>query len=63
MMTGNTETALKIGGAMMAVGVVAAVTAGVVNSQNSTKSKMKKIAKKTVKVMDNFMDEAKDMLK
>lgn len=63
MMSMNNDTVLKIGGAMMAMGVAAAVTAGVVNSQNSTKAKMKKLAKKSVRAMDGLLDKAQYMFK
>ncbi len=53
-MTNKTQSAMKIGGAVMAVGTAAAITAGIFNSNKSTKSKMKKIAKKTAKIMDNM---------
>ena len=53
MLMGSYKT-MKIGGALMAMGVAAAVTAGVVNSKNSTKRKMKKLAKKSVKQWTAF---------
>ncbi len=56
MMLMGSDKTMKIGGALMAMGVAAAVTAGVVNSKNSTKRKMKKIAKKGVKTMDSVLD-------
>lgn len=56
MMLMGSDKTMKIGGALMAVGVAAAVTAGVVNSKNSTKRKMKKLAKKGVKTMDSVLD-------
>ena len=52
----KTEDMAKIGTAAMAVGVAAAVAAGIVNSRNSPTKKMKKIAKKTAKGMDNIVD-------
>lgn len=57
------EDMAKIGTVAMAVGVVAAVTAGVVNSHNSTKHKMKKLAKKTAKSMDNVVNTMQYMFK
>ena len=45
MMLMGSDKTMKIGGALMAMGVAAAVTAGVVNSKNSTKRKMKKLDK------------------
>ncbi len=47
----------KLGGAAMAMGVVAAaaVTAGIVNSKKP-KTKMKKMAKKSIKVIDGVID-------
>ena len=59
----SSDKALKIGGAMMAMGIAAAVTAGVVNSKNSTKSKMKRLAKKSAKTVDGILDRAQYMLK
>ena len=56
MMLMGSDKTMKIGGALMAMGVAAAVTAGVVNSKNSTKRKMKKLAKKGVKTMDSVLD-------
>lgn len=49
----KTEDMVKVGTAAMAVGVAAAVTAGIINSRSPMK-KMKKIAKKTAKGMDNI---------
>ena len=51
----KTEDMIKVGTAAMAVGVAAAVTAGVINSRTPMK-KMKKIAKKTAKGMENIAD-------
>lgn len=59
----KTEDMAKIGTAAMAVGVAAAVAAGVVNSHNSTKHKMKKIAKKAAKNMDNVVSTMQYMFK
>ncbi len=59
----TTDKAMKIGSAMMAVGVAAAITAGVVNSKKSTKHKMKKLAKKSVKTMDGILDNVQYMFK
>lgn len=56
MMSMSTDKTLKIGSALMAVGVAAAVTAGVVNSKSSTKRKMKKLGKKTIKTVDGVLD-------
>ena len=56
MMLMGSDKTMKIGGALMAMGVAAAVTAGIVNSKNSTKRKMKKLGKKTVKTVDNVLD-------
>ncbi len=58
----STENMAKIGGAAMAIGAAAAITAGVVNSK-STKSKMKKLAKKSVKTIDNIVDSVNSMVK
>ena len=63
MMLMGSDKTMKIGGALMAVGVAAAVTAGVVNSKNSTKRKMKKIAQKGVKTMDSILDNVQYMFK
>lgn len=62
-MTNKTENAMKIGGAVMAVGTAAAITAGVLSANKSTKSKMKKMAKKTVKAMDGIMNSVNSMMK
>ena len=51
----KTEDMIMVGTAAMAVGVAAAVTAGVINSRTPMK-KMKKIAKKTAKGMENIAD-------
>ncbi len=56
MMLMGSDKTMKIGGALMAMGVAAAVTAGVVNSRNSTKRKVKKLAKKSVKTMDGILN-------
>ena len=63
MMLMGSDKTMKIGGALMAMGVAAAVTAGVVNSKNSTKRKMKKIAKKSVKTVDGILDNVQYMFK
>ena len=63
MMLMGSDKTMKIGGALMAVGVAAAVTAGVVNSKNSTKHKMKKIARKSVKTVDGILDNVQYMFK
>lgn len=62
-MNSKTENAMKIGGAMMAVGAVAAIAAGVTNARVNPKGKMKKIAKKSVKVMDGMLDGIQGMMK
>ena len=59
----KTEDMAKIGTAAMAIGAAAAVAAGVVNSRNSTKHKMKKIARKTAKNMDNIVNTMQYMFK
>ena len=63
MMLMGSDKTMKIGGALMAMGVAAAVTAGVVNSKNSTKRKVKKLAKKSVKTMDGILDNVQYMFK
>lgn len=63
MMLMGSDKTMKIGGALMAMGVAAAVTAGVVNSKNSTKRKMKKLDKKSVKTMDGILDNVQYMFK
>ncbi|MEE1503439.1 MAG: hypothetical protein UGF89_04225 [Acutalibacteraceae bacterium] len=63
MMLMGSDKTMKIGGALMAMGVAAAVTAGVVNSKNSTKRKMKKLAKKSVKTVDGILDNVQYMFK
>lgn len=63
MMLMGSDKSMKIGGTLMAMGVAAAVTAGVVNSKNSTKRKMKKLAKKSVKTMDGILDNVQYMFK
>ncbi len=62
-MTMKQEKAMKIGGAMMAMGAAAAVTAGVVNANTSTKRKMKKIVKKSAKTLDGVLDNMQYMFK
>lgn len=59
----KTEDMAKIGTAAMAVGVAAAVAAGIVNSRNSTKSKVKRFAKKTAKTMDGVVSGMQYMFK
>lgn len=49
----------KLSGAAMAIGVAAAVTAGVVSMKGSPKSKMKRMAKKSLKAMDGIMSAMK----
>lgn len=63
MMIMNSDKTMKIGAAVMAMGVAAAVTAGIVNSKSSTKNKMKKLAKKSVKTMDGILDNVQYMFK
>ena len=63
MMQMSSDKTMKVGGALMAMGVAAAVTAGVVNSRSSTKRKMKKLAKKSVKTMDGILDNVQYMFK
>ena len=63
MMLMGSDKTMKIGGALMAMGVAAAVTAGVVNSKNSTKRKMKKLAKKSIKTVDGILDNVQYMFK
>ncbi len=58
----STENMAKIGSAAMAVGVASAIAAGIVNSR-STKSKMKKLAKKSIKTMDNIVGSVNSMMK
>jgi hypothetical protein len=58
----STENMAKIGGAAMAIGAVSAVAAAVVNSR-STKSKMKKLAKKSIKTMDNIVGNVNSIMK
>ena len=59
----NSDKTMKVGAAMMAMGVAAAVTAGIVNSKNGTKKKMKKLARKSVKTMDGILDNVQYMFK
>ena len=47
----------------MAVDGAAAVTAGVIASRKSTKNKVKKFAKKTVKSMDGILNTVQGMMK
>lgn len=58
----STENMAKLGGAAMAIGAVSAVAAAVVNGR-STKSKMKKLAKKSIKTMDNIVGNVNSMMK
>ncbi len=51
----KTENMAKLGGAAMVMGVAAAITAGIVSVKSSPKSKMKKMAKKSIKAMDGVM--------
>ena len=57
------EDMAKVGAAAMAVVGAAAVTAGVITSKKSTKSKMKKLAKRTVKSMDGILNTVQGMMK
>lgn len=57
------EDMAMVGAAAMAVVGAAAVTAGVITSRNSTKNKVKKIAKKTAKNMDGILNTVQGMLK
>ncbi len=59
----KTEDMAKIGATAMAVGVAAAVTAGVIGSRKSTKNKVKKFAKKTAKNMNGIIDTMQSMMK
>ncbi len=61
-MNGKKEDALKVGGVLMAVGTAAAIAAGV-KSRTSTKSKMKRIMKKSAKTMDGILDNMQYMFK
>lgn len=63
MMLMSSDKTMKIGSALMAMGVAAAVTAGIVNAKGSTKSKMKRLAKKSVKTMDGILDNVQYMFK
>lgn len=58
----STENMAKLGGAAMAIGAMSAVAAVVVNGR-STKSKMKKLAKKSIKTMDNIVGSVNSMVK
>ncbi len=58
----STENMVKIGSAAMAIGAASAVAAVVVNGR-STKSKMKKLAKKSIKTMDNIVGNVNSMMK
>ncbi len=62
-MNSKTENAMKIGGAMMAVGAAAAIAAGITKANVSPKAKMKKIAKKSARVMDGMLDNIQGMMK
>lgn len=60
----STENMAKIGGAAMAVGAAAAVAAGVVSMRGSkTKRSMKKLAKKSIKAMDNIVGTVNSAMK
>ncbi len=59
----RTEDMAKVGAAAMVVGVAAAVTAGVISSRKSTKNKVKRFAKKTVKSMDGILNTVQGMMK
>lgn len=58
----STENMAKLGGAAMAIGAVSAVAAAVVNVR-SPKHKMKKLAKKSIKTMDNIVGNVNSMMK
>lgn len=58
----NTSDMMKIGGAVMAVGTVAAIAMGS-KKKNSAKSKIKKFAKKSEKALDGVMDNMQYMFK
>ncbi len=58
----STENMAKLGGAAMAIGAASAVAAVVVNGR-STKSRMKKLAKKSIKTMDNIVGNVNSMMK
>ncbi len=58
----DTQNIAKIGGAVMAMGAVAAVT-GIATSKGSTKRKMKKLAKKSIKAMDNIVGSVNSFMK
>ena len=62
-MNSKTENAMKIGGAMMAVGAAAAIAKRKTKANVSPKAKMKKIAKKSAKVMDGMLDNIQGMMK
>lgn len=55
-MTMKTEDMAKLGSAAMAVGVAAAITAGLVSMKSTPKARMKKMAKKSIKAMDGVMN-------
>ncbi len=60
----STEDMMKVGGAVMAVGTVAAVTAGMVaKNSKSAKSAMKKLAKNSIKAMDGVVSGINSMMK
>ena len=64
MMKPSTENMMKVGGAVMAVGTMAAVTAGLVaKNSSSAKKTMKKLAKKSVKAMDSVVSGINSMVK
>ena len=59
----NTEDMVKVGAVAMAVMGATAVTAGVITSRNSTKNKVKKLAKKTAKGMDGILNTVQGLMK
>ncbi len=60
----STEDMMKVGGAVMAVGTVAAVTAGMVaKNSKSAKSAMKKLAKNSIKAMDGVVSGINSIMK
>ncbi len=60
----STEDMMKVGGAVMAAGTAAAVTAGLVaKNSKSAKSTMKKIVKKSMKMMDSVANGINSVVK
>ncbi|MBO5896946.1 MAG: hypothetical protein J6Q83_06575 [Clostridia bacterium] len=52
----KTQDMAKLGSAAMVVGVAAAITAGVISMKSSPKSRMKRMAKKSIKAVDGVMN-------